>query len=172
MTRSTARRKSSERSTRPSRCPRCQSLDVNFQELDRPIAYMSAFLRVPMPVQRPIPIWLGGSADATLRRIAAMGDGWFPQMPPNETAREAVEHLRTYARDAGRDPSSIGIEARVSIAGTTPDDWVQAVDAWKGLGATHLAVNTTQAGLASPQEHIAAIRRFLEAVSSIQGRRL
>ncbi len=35
------------------RCPNCQSLDVNFQELDRPIAYMSAFLRVPMPVQRP-----------------------------------------------------------------------------------------------------------------------
>jgi hypothetical protein len=34
------------------RCPMCQSLDVNFQELDRPIAYMSAFLRVPMPVQR------------------------------------------------------------------------------------------------------------------------
>ena len=35
------------------RCPNCQSLDVNFQELDRPIAYMSAFLRVPLPVQRP-----------------------------------------------------------------------------------------------------------------------
>jgi hypothetical protein len=35
------------------RCPQCRSLDVNFQELDRPIAYMSAFLRVPMPVQRP-----------------------------------------------------------------------------------------------------------------------
>jgi hypothetical protein len=34
------------------RCPNCQSLDVNFQELDRPIAYMSAFLRVPIPVQR------------------------------------------------------------------------------------------------------------------------
>jgi hypothetical protein len=35
------------------RCPNCQSLDINFQELDRPIAYMSAFLRVPIPVQRP-----------------------------------------------------------------------------------------------------------------------
>jgi hypothetical protein len=34
------------------RCPKCQSLDVNFQELDRPIAYMSAFLHVPIPVQR------------------------------------------------------------------------------------------------------------------------
>jgi hypothetical protein len=35
------------------RCPKCHSLDVNFQELDRPIAYMSAFLRVPIPMQRP-----------------------------------------------------------------------------------------------------------------------
>ncbi len=34
------------------RCPKCQSLDVNFQELDRPIAYMTAFLHVPIPVQR------------------------------------------------------------------------------------------------------------------------
>jgi Putative prokaryotic signal transducing protein len=35
------------------RCPKCQSLDVNFQELDRPISYMTAFLHVPIPVQRP-----------------------------------------------------------------------------------------------------------------------
>lgn len=35
------------------RCPKCGSLDVNFQELDRPIAYVSAFLHVPIPVQRP-----------------------------------------------------------------------------------------------------------------------
>lgn len=34
------------------RCPKCESLDVNFQELDRPIAYLSAFLRVPVPVHR------------------------------------------------------------------------------------------------------------------------
>jgi hypothetical protein len=35
------------------RCPKCRSLDVNFQELDKPIAYMTAFLHVPIPVQRP-----------------------------------------------------------------------------------------------------------------------
>jgi Putative prokaryotic signal transducing protein len=34
------------------RCPKCQSLDINFQELDRPISYMSAFLHMPIPVQR------------------------------------------------------------------------------------------------------------------------
>jgi hypothetical protein len=44
------------------RCPNCRSLDVNFQELDRPIAYMSAFLRVPMPVQRPA--WRCHACDA------------------------------------------------------------------------------------------------------------
>jgi hypothetical protein len=44
------------------RCPKCQSLDVNFQELDRPIAYMTAFLRVPMPVQRPA--WRCHACDA------------------------------------------------------------------------------------------------------------
>jgi len=44
------------------RCPKCQSLDVNFKELDRPIAYMSAFLRVPMPVHRRA--WRCHSCDA------------------------------------------------------------------------------------------------------------
>ena len=44
------------------RCPKCRSLDVNFQELDRPIAYLSAFLRVPMPVQRPA--WRCHACDA------------------------------------------------------------------------------------------------------------
>ncbi len=44
------------------RCPKCQSLDVNFQELDHAIAYMSAFLRLPMPVQRPA--WRCHACDA------------------------------------------------------------------------------------------------------------
>ena len=53
------------------RCPKCQSLDVNFQELDRPIAYMSAFLRVPMPVQRPA--WHCHSCDAEWEDDGAEG---------------------------------------------------------------------------------------------------
>jgi hypothetical protein len=53
------------------RCPQCQSLDVNFQELDRPIAYMTAFLRVPMPVQRPG--WRCHSCDAEWEDDASDG---------------------------------------------------------------------------------------------------
>ncbi len=120
----------------------------------------------PMPVQRPIPIWIGGSSEATLKRVGEMGDGWFPQRPPDETAREMVEKTREYARAAGRDPAAIGYEARVSIAGTTPDEWARQVEGWRAIGATHLTVNTMKAGLNTPQEHIDAIRRFKEAVGA------
>ena len=59
------------------RCPKCQSLDVNFQELDRPIAYMSAFLRVPMPVQRPA--WHCQSCDAEWEDDGTDGGGIEPR---------------------------------------------------------------------------------------------
>ncbi|MCA1666311.1 MAG: LLM class F420-dependent oxidoreductase [Thermomicrobia bacterium] len=120
----------------------------------------------PMPVQRPIPIWIGGSSEATLKRVGEMGDGWFPQRPPDETAREMIAKMREYARAAGRDPLAIGLEARVSIGGTTPDEWARQVEGWRVFGATHLSVNTMKAGLNSPQEHIDAIRRFKEAVGA------
>jgi hypothetical protein len=73
--------------------------------------------------------------------------------------------LHAYIRDAGRNPADIGIEGRFSIANTTPDDWGGAVEDWRSLGATHLGLNTMGAGLASPRDHIEALRRFKEAVA-------
>ena len=118
----------------------------------------------PLPVQRPIPIWLGGQADATLRRIARLGDGWFPQRRPDDEARSMVERLRAYTQKAGRAPEAVGIEARLSIGQTPEADWVDYVDAWRNLGATHLCVNTMGANLASPQAHIDALRRVKDAL--------
>jgi hypothetical protein len=34
-------------------CPKCNSMDVSFKELDKPVAYGSLVLRVPIPVERP-----------------------------------------------------------------------------------------------------------------------
>jgi alkanesulfonate monooxygenase SsuD/methylene tetrahydromethanopterin reductase-like flavin-dependent oxidoreductase (luciferase family) len=42
----------------------------------------------PLPVQRPIPVWMGGGADAVLRRIAKIADGWFPQFQPGPQGAE------------------------------------------------------------------------------------
>ncbi len=118
----------------------------------------------PLPVQRPIPVWMGGTADVLLRRVARMADGWFPQMRPDDTARDAVSRLRRYAEEAGRDPDSVGIEARITIAGATPDEWARQYEGWQQLGATHVGVNTMGAGLRSVDDHIAAITRFKETV--------
>ncbi len=117
----------------------------------------------PLPTRRSIPIWIGGAAEATLRRVVRVGDGWFPQMPPDQ-ALPLLDQLRAHAREAGRDPNSIGIEARVGIAGKYEETWIAEVRAWQELGATHLAVNTMGAGLHGADAHIEAIRKFHDAV--------
>jgi probable F420-dependent oxidoreductase len=114
----------------------------------------------PLPVQRPIPIWMGGSADAVLKRVGVMGDGWFPQMKPDGEARRMIEQIRTYAQEAGRNPDSIGIEARLNLRGGDSDTWRQQMEAWQALGATHISINTMSMGLASPQGHIEMIEKF------------
>jgi probable F420-dependent oxidoreductase len=119
----------------------------------------------PLPVQRPIPLWFGGGAPAVVQRLARLGDGWFPQFQPDSAGQEKLAEMREYARQAGRDPASIGIEGRVSIAEGNPDAWNRLAAAWDEAGATHLSVNTMRAGLRGPDQHIEAIRRFKEAVS-------
>ena len=119
----------------------------------------------PLPIQRPIPIWFGGSDDRALRRLARLGDGWFPLMGPDDTCRAAIDKIGSYAREAGRDPKSIGIESRVTIGQKSPEEWKKEIEAWKNLGATHLAVNTMKAGLPTPTAHIEAIQRVKAVIS-------
>ena len=118
----------------------------------------------PLPVQRPIPIWIGGHADATLKRIARLGDGWFPQRAPDDEAKAQIERLHTYAAEAGRAPGSIGIEARLTLGTVPAAQWPSYAAAWRALGATHLSLNTMGANLASPSDHIALLRRAKEVL--------
>lgn len=119
----------------------------------------------PLPTRRSIPIWLGGSADNLLRRVARLGDGWFPQGYPDEQMGETLERLRGYTAEAGRDPAALGIEARLTIRDSGLDEWVRQTQAWQKLGATHISINTMGAGFTSPDAHIDAIRRYKEAIS-------
>jgi probable F420-dependent oxidoreductase len=117
----------------------------------------------PLPTNRSIPIWIGGHADIVLRRAARLADGWLPVIPPDDHARAEIDKLRGYAREAGRDPAEIGIESWFTIRDRSPGDWLEWIDAWKDLGATHLTLSTQLSGFSSPAEHIDAIRRFREA---------
>jgi hypothetical protein len=78
--------------------------------------------------------------------------------------REALKRLRNYVEEAGRDPESVGIEARLDVGRVSPEEWVPQTEAWRSLGATHISVNTMNAGLRSPQEHVETIGRYKEAL--------
>lgn len=119
----------------------------------------------PMPLQRPIPIWVGASSLPALRRAGRLADGWFPQAIPNHGLEEAMEAVRAGAEEAGRDASSLGMEGRLN-AGTGPDELAKQLERWRAAGATHLSINTMGAGLHGPDAHIAAITAAAEVVLS------
>jgi len=119
----------------------------------------------PLPLGQSIPIWMGGGADVLLRRVARLGDGWFPQGQPDEQMRATVERLREYVREARRDPDTVGIEARMNAREGNLDEWVRQTEGWRELGATHISINTMGAGFKSIDDHMSAIRRYIEALS-------
>jgi len=125
----------------------------------------------PLPIQKPIPIWLGAGSsnsplpsEAVLRRLARISDGWFPNFPPNSAGKKAITTLRKYVREAGRKRNQVGIEGRIRISGKQPEEWLDELKAWEALGAVGVTVEARRGGLNSVEEHIEAIRQFKEVV--------
>lgn len=118
----------------------------------------------PLPTRRNIPVWMGGTSEKALKRIARMGDGWFPQGRPDEDMRATLEHLRTWTAEAGRNPAALGIEARINAASGDLSEWMRQTEAWRTLGATHASLNTMNAGYTSLDQHLEALRTYAEAV--------
>lgn len=137
----------------------------------------------PPPVQRPIPVWIGGGpgaiwigdragtsggpaadGDRVLRRIARMADGWFPSMRLDTGVGEAIAVLHGYIREEGREVCEVGIEGSISLADSTADEWAGQASQWEKLGATHLSVSSAGAGMTSVDQHVDALQRFREAM--------
>lgn len=111
----------------------------------------------PMPVQRPIPVWVGGSSPPAYRRMGRIADGWFPQVPPGPRLSEALELVAEGAARVGRDPRGIAMEGRVSGGDGDLGRLVDHVGRWREAGATHLAIDTMRAGLTSVDHHLAVL---------------
>lgn len=118
----------------------------------------------PLP-PRQIPIWIGGYADATLDRIGAIADGWFPWTAPDDTARARIARVQAAAHAAGRDPATIGLEAQLSLGRIPREHWAAHVAGWHALGATHLCINTMGAGYRSLAEHVEGLRLARESLT-------
>lgn len=56
----------------------------------------------PKPVQQPLPLWIGGSSDAAIRRTARIGSGWLGgTQAPSQVAR-VVEGIKRALAKSGR----------------------------------------------------------------------
>ena len=114
----------------------------------------------PLPLQRPIPVWLGGYADVTLRRAARLADGMLPGSDLVE-GRTRIPLLRQYLADEGRDPDDFGINVWLNAGEMERAQWADFVAEWRELGATHVALDTMNAGCASLSDHLRQIEHFV-----------
>ena len=117
----------------------------------------------PLPVQRPIPLWMGGEHETVLRRMARLAAGWITlqTVRPGPAMQETIDRLHGLVREAGRDPATFGIEGRVALARLAPDQHEPEMAAWRAMrGITHLCVNTMGSGLTRPEDHVKALERF------------
>jgi probable F420-dependent oxidoreductase len=140
----------------------------------RSVTYEGKFDRVtgaglaPLPVQRPIPVWIGARSPRAYRRAGRLADGWFPMMQPGPQLEEAREMVRTGAVEAARDPDSIAMEGRVDWAGDV-GGVADALRSWADAGASHVSINTMGAGLRTVDDHLAALAAAAEAAESVGG---
>ena len=121
----------------------------------------------PLPVQRPIPVWLGAGSpesptpsDRILKRIARLADGWCPNFKPDAGGRATIDRVNAFAKEYGRDQASIGVDGRLRTSDGSPENWMDEAVAWKKLGARYLSIENRWGGLKTASEHIAAMQRF------------
>jgi len=118
----------------------------------------------PMPIQRPIPVWFGAASEPAFKRAGRIADGWFPMVPPGPALDDARAIVEQAATEAGRDPARLGMEGRVSWTDDGVDKLVDHVDRWRAAGATHVSVNTMNAGLGEVERHLTALTEVADAL--------
>jgi probable F420-dependent oxidoreductase len=118
----------------------------------------------PMPIKRPIPIWLGGLSPVAYRRMGRLADGWFPRVEPGPELDAARAIIAAAAAEAGRDPAAIGMEPRVSWGAGGAEELFGSARRWRDAGATHLSVDTMGSGLDGLDAHLDALARASESL--------
>ena len=93
----------------------------------------------PMPVQRPIPVWIGAFQPVAVSRAARIADGWQAMLPaPGEKSAAVFSDFQDQVKTAGRDPDSVGIEATIFSGKINPETWAAQIQGWIDCGATQI----------------------------------
>jgi probable F420-dependent oxidoreductase len=118
----------------------------------------------PLPIQQPIPIWMGASAEPALKRIARLADGWFPSSSTAADLPKLLERFHGWMGEAGREPSAIAIAPRMQINEVNPDSWTKQVQGWESLGVSHLGLDLGRGAGLSMDARIDVLGKFAETV--------
>ena len=94
-----------------------------------------------------------------------MADGWFHQVQPGPELDSATAIIAEAAAAAGRDPSALGMEGRVKWTDAGVGKLVDDVGRWDDAGATHVAINTMNAGFESVTHHLDALGLAADALA-------
>jgi probable F420-dependent oxidoreductase len=94
----------------------------------------------PLPVQRPIPLWIGGSSDAAMERAARLSDGWIPGsgLLLREDSRVKMAEFWEQVRKHGRDPKSVALVGIVRLEMGEPEAALDQIRRWAEHAATHI----------------------------------
>lgn len=91
----------------------------------------------PRPVNGDIPVIVGGDSEAALNRAVRLAQGYFPGEGDAAELGKLLDRLRQKAEDAGRDPSSIEINA---MFGAQFMDAAAGVEQMAGIGVDRIMV--------------------------------
>ncbi|WP_329218281.1 TIGR03619 family F420-dependent LLM class oxidoreductase [Streptomyces sp. NBC_01485] len=107
----------------------------------------------PRPAQARVPVWVGGSSPAAVRRAALKGDGWLPQGDPRDRLPARIERIRRLREDAGIDtPFTVGAVTEPLYVGTPgwnvghrtltgpPDALAESLRAYPAMGVHQIQV--------------------------------
>jgi probable F420-dependent oxidoreductase len=126
---------------------------------------LEAVTLLPKPVQRPIPVWFGGSSDAVIKRCARIGDGYMPILAP-DAAEPKIALLFETMKQHGRDPATLGLEAWLRFDQPDPEAWARAVGGWKRLGAQTVMLYPMHR-MATLDEQIETLRQFKDVAAGL-----
>ncbi|MFF9770687.1 TIGR03619 family F420-dependent LLM class oxidoreductase [Streptomyces sp. NPDC014636] len=107
----------------------------------------------PRPAQPHVPVWVGGSSPAAVRRAALKGEGWLPQGDSRDRLAEKITRIRRLRAEAGLDgPYTVGAIAeplyvgrpgwdvgRRTVAGA-PEEVAESLRAYRALGVDQIQV--------------------------------
>ncbi|MGC4105036.1 MAG: LLM class F420-dependent oxidoreductase [Thermomicrobiales bacterium] len=123
---------------------------------------------LPMPIQQPIPLWIGASAEPAVRRAARLGDGYMATTPIGPQLDAILGWLNDELERGGRSLETFGLEGRIGLAQGDEDDWKRQFAFWQHAGASHVSFNTMGGVFPSLDAHLNVLARALRAVEGMQ----